>query len=145
MENNSSNRFNLENHKKKNLFSVPDQYFEELPLRIQSRINHSKSRHWYEGLSFNPLFKNASIALGIVLIVFGIYLFNQPSGEIPSASNSLANLPNDEVVEYLVNSPLAAMQVEELYDTEVTNTGFSEDEIVEQSDADEIEEIVIDL
>jgi hypothetical protein len=145
MENNSSNRFNLENYKKKDLFTVPDQYFKELPSRIQSRIDQSKSRRWYEDLTFNPLLKNLSIAFGVILITFGIYMFNKPSEQIPTSAASIAKLTNEEVVEYLVNNPSAAMQVEEYYEGEVTEAYYSEDEIVEHSDADEIEEIVIDL
>jgi hypothetical protein len=145
MENNSSNRFNLENHKKKDLFTVPDQYFEELPSRIQGRINQSKSRRWYEELAYNPLFRNASVALGMVLIVIGIYLFNKPAEQISSTTSSLSDLTNDEVVEYLVGNPYASVQIEELYEGDIINIEYSTEQIIEQSDADEIEEIVTDL
>jgi hypothetical protein len=145
MENNSSNRFNLENHKKKDLFTVPPQYFDELPSRIQSKINESKSRRWFQDFAFSPLIRNASVGIGIILVFFGLYFFNKSSEEVTTERVASINLPNEEVVDYLVNNPLAAMQVEEFFDAEIITTTFSEDEIVEQTDADDIEEIVVDL
>ena len=39
-------KMKLEDIKKKNIYTVPDKYFDQLPTRIQSRVNEQKPVSW---------------------------------------------------------------------------------------------------
>ena len=59
------NKINIDDLAKKNLFKVPDQYFEQLPAKIQLQLNPSqKNTGWLAFLTFNLLRK-----LSLLLIV----------------------------------------------------------------------------
>jgi len=80
MENNTNGkkRIRLEDLDKKNIYSVPESYFDKLPYSIQERI-HQKEITWFEKLKISPVryaIPAFSIILGLV-----IYLFLKPSGE----------------------------------------------------------------
>jgi hypothetical protein len=82
-------------------YSVPDRYFDELPSRIQNRIQ-GKARldgeySWFPGVSFPRL----RVALAsLVLVVTGslMVVLNQP---VPEAYASLENIQQGEVIRYL--------------------------------------------
>lgn len=80
MENktNGKKRIRLEDLDKKNIYSVPESYFDKLPYSIQERI-HQKEITWFEKLKINPV-RYAIPAFSIILSLV-IYLYLKPSGE----------------------------------------------------------------
>ena len=65
----------LEDIKKKNIYSVPDKYFDQLPTRIQSRVNEKKP---VSGLYLNwsLVYKVGAPALAMVFDIILFWHFN---------------------------------------------------------------------
>jgi hypothetical protein len=75
---NRKKKMSLEDLDKKNIYSVPEAYFDKLSYSIQERIQR-KETSWFEKLKVSP-FRYAIPAFSI-LICLGIYLLLKPSGE----------------------------------------------------------------
>jgi hypothetical protein len=80
MENdkNGKKKMSLEDLDKKNIYSVPEAYFDKLSYSIQERI-HPKEASWFEKMKVSPV--RYAIPAFSILICLGIYLLLKPSGE----------------------------------------------------------------
>ncbi|WP_421765624.1 hypothetical protein [Ekhidna sp.] len=87
-------KYKLDDIEKKKPFEVPEKYFEELPLKIQTRINEEKagSNPWKV-----PAWSLAMVASILLLITF-IFIIPE-SG--PDPEKLLAEVPQDELIAYL--------------------------------------------
>lgn len=84
----------LSDIEKKNQFEVPDGYFEDLPLRIQKRIESEQQRKQTIALPSWSLAMAASIAL----IIVSVYLLqNNPS----SSEDLLAEISEEDLIAYI--------------------------------------------
>jgi len=96
----------LEDIPKKNIFEVPEGYFEKLPGIIQSRVAKPVPTPWY----WTPAIK---FALPVVaLIAVGIFWFTSQSGE--TIEQQLAGIQTEQLIAYLDDGDL---QIEELAET----------------------------
>ncbi|OFX18582.1 MAG: hypothetical protein A2033_15000 [Bacteroidetes bacterium GWA2_31_9] len=101
----AKNILNEEN--KKNSFEVPVEYFDDLSLKIQNRIqnpNQVKANKFV----FKPIL---AYSLGVVLIlvmIFGLYKFS-------NSDKSIINLNNNEISELILNGDI------ELDDDQITD------------------------
>ena len=97
----------LNDENKKNSFEVPDEYFDDLSLKIQNRIqntNHVKVNKFI----FKPIL---AYSLGVVLIlvmIFGLYKFS-------NSDKSIINLNNNEISDLILNGDI------ELDDDQITD------------------------
>lgn len=87
----------LEDIPKKNIFQVPDGYFEKLPGVIQARVAKPEKAVW-----FVPVLKYALPVLAVV--VLGILWFSNPKGN--SFDEQLASIQTEQLIAYLDNSDL---------------------------------------
>ncbi|RAV99521.1 hypothetical protein [Pseudochryseolinea flava] len=116
----------LEDIPKKQVFEVPEGYFDSLPTRIQSRITGRKSSHAFSLASFSWKY-----ALPVVLLTAaGIFWFSQ-SGSSTNAENILASVETEDLVAYLEETDLSTDEI-------LTEIDFNAD------DANEIEQAVYD-
>ena len=118
----------LEDIPKKQVFEVPDGYFEKLPGIIQSRVTKtSVQEHW------SPFYRyGLRFALpAVLLLAFGIFWY-QHSQENNSAEGILASIQTEDLVAYLGESDLTT---EELLDEVHLN----------DDDANQIEESVYEF
>ena len=118
----------LEDIPKKQVFEVPDGYFEKLPGIIQSRMTEtSVKEHW------SPFYRyGLRFALpAVLLLAFGIFWY-QHSQENKSAEGILASIQTEDLVAYLGESDLTT---EELLDEVHLN----------DDDANQIEESVYEF
>ena len=95
--------FKLENLPKHNVYKVPENYFDRLPMRVMERTASAgkQEQAWLPSL-WKPV--RLAIAPLILLLVFvGVYFFNmeEPHQPQPYAMSSLAE---QEIVHYLNNS-----------------------------------------
>jgi hypothetical protein len=94
---------NLENIPKKEIFNVPDGYFDSLPLKIQARISSEKA-------TAQPGFfvrYQLQYALPVIaLLSIGIYWFAAPSDN-KDPETILASVQTEELVAYLSDSELS--------------------------------------
>lgn len=97
----------LEDINKKNIHQVPDKYFDELPLKIQSRIQQeSVSKTWV----FTYGLRYALPAL--LLLIVSIYLITQPKVN-ESPEQLLAEVSTEELISYLEASDITTEEIME--------------------------------
>ncbi len=109
----------LEDIPKKNIFEVPEGYFEKLPGIIQARVAKPESAKWY----WSPTIKFALPVLALVAI--GLVWFTTQSGG--SFEQQLAEIQTEQLIAYLDDGDL---NMDELAET-VT---WSEIDLIELED-----------
>jgi hypothetical protein len=99
-------KYNWDNLPKRNIYKVPEDYFERLPSRIMKRCEQPEvvARPSWFGLVFSPVrVAMATLVLGGALIT-GIIAWDQPSPDSSSPDISLAEISNEEIMQYLLAS-----------------------------------------
>lgn len=95
---------NLENIPKKNIFEVPDGYFDHLPMKVQERIGASAQRQragWFPALKY---------ALPVILLAgFGIFWYqvNKPM----AVEEELARIQSDQLSLFLEDESLSTEEL----------------------------------
>ncbi len=110
----------LEDIPKKNIFEVPEGYFEKLPGIIQSRVTKPEVTPW-----FAPIWKFALPVLALVTV--GIFWFNSQSDI--SIEQQLADIQTEQLIAYLD-------------DGDLTMDDLAETVTWSETDLDELEEKV---
>ena len=94
---------NLENIPKKNVFEVPEGYFDRLPGIIQTRVaTEKKESFWVFDLRY--ILKYALPVLAIVVVSF--FFWSNPAGQ--SVEDSLASVDSASLVAYLEDSDISS-------------------------------------
>src|SRR5687767_9663090 len=88
----------LEDIPKKQIFEVPEGYFEKLPSIIQSRVTGKESEIKSRWTVYRYAFRYALPA--VVIFAAGLFWFN-PSGTEKNAETILASLETQDLVAYL--------------------------------------------
>lgn len=99
----------IENLRKENIFKVPENYFNDLPMRIQAQtsgktkvvplISWSKQRTW------------ASIAACSIIGILGYFTLMPQQDSL--GSESLAGVQNQEIISYLIQENINQSDVAE--------------------------------
>lgn len=115
----------LEDIKKKNIYSVPDKYFDRLPEIIQSRVNEKKP---VLGLSLNwsLAFKVAAPALALVLILFYFGISTTDNSTL-SSDELLAQVSADDLIAYLGTTDITIDEILEELDLSNIELDFYEE------------------
>jgi hypothetical protein len=151
MNGNKKNNYKLEDHKRKDLFTVPDQYFELLPQRIQNRIVHDSATSWYSRLLSKPSLRIGSAFAVILLLVTSVFLFKDNPENTSSSPMSVASFAEVDVYEYLIENELYSdAEIINAVENEMVESGISyttneEEEVLEALDPYEVEELIIEL
>ncbi len=127
-------KFQINDLKKENILKVPEGYFDDLPMRIQSRIEQPKSIWEHSTLSFS--IKYALPAITIILIAYFGFL-RSPS--IPEYEAILNEISTEEIVNYLAYSDVTTDEMLDNFDLEMLSmeiTG-SDDILFEDNDIDD--------
>lgn len=118
----------LEDIPKKQVFEVPDGYFEKLPGIIQSRVaKPGEEQSWWSAYRYSFRFAVPAI----VLLVAGIFWYNY-SPEDQSAESILASVQTEDLVAYLG-------------ETDLTTEELLDDVELNDEDASRIEESVYEF
>ena len=86
-------KYKLDDIDKKETLKVPEGYFEDLPMKIQQRISQEEKPQGFSVPSW-------SLALAASLLLIVTFVFILPEAE-PSAEELLAEISQEEIVEYL--------------------------------------------
>ena len=115
----------LEDIPKKDIFNVPEGYFDKLPNTIQARIASQKNAlNWS-----NPWMVTLKYAVPVVvLIVAGILWFAKP---VEDAETILASVQTEDLVAYLDDSDLTTDDVLESVDFNADDVDQIENEVYE--------------
>ena len=103
----------LEDINKKNIYSVPDKYFDRLPGRVQARIEAKKPREIFT-LNWSLTYKVAAPALAMVMLVL-FFWFDGPA-KSQSAESLLAQIDTDDLVAYLQTTHITTEEIIESID-----------------------------
>ena len=127
----------LEDIKKKNVYTVPDRYFEELPGKIQERVSEKKPGFIFS-LNWKLAFQVASPVLAVLLLIFYFGIGTQSSSL--SAEELLAEVTTEDVIAYLETTDLSADEIIEELDLSTVDLDFTEEgpimEDLEMNDQD---------
>jgi len=131
----------LEDIKKKNIYAVPDKYFDQLPRKIQSRIHEKQPISWLSW-NWNLSYKLAIPVTAIILMVFYFGNFNRQTQQ--DASTILAEVSTEDIIAYLDFADLTTEEIVEVIDiNDIEFELYENSPIIE--DLDEIDEDEIDL
>lgn len=125
----------LEDIEKKNIYKVPDKYFDQLPMRIQARTAEKKPSTGFT-FRWNFALKVATPAFALILILI---LFGIPgSKESLSADEILAQVSTEDVIAYLEISDITTDEIIEVLDLSDLELNFEDDDPLnlELEDAD---------
>lgn len=102
---------NLENIPKKNIFEVPDGYFDKLPSSIQARLESDSPKR-----EPKPYFRYAlQYALPVVLVVVAaIFIFKPKSA---SVEDLLATVSTEQLIAYLDEIDVNTLTTDELIES----------------------------
>ncbi len=79
--------------KKSRPFSVPEGYFDDLPMKIQDRIQEEKKEVWIK----TPALRLAFAVAAMLVIVMSIVFINQTT----TPEDLLADIPEEELLAYI--------------------------------------------
>ena len=92
---------------KKQIFTVPDGYFEDLPMRIQARIQTPESKSsWIPEFNLALKFALPVILIGVILVIVWVNL--------PRTEDALANLdavPTEQLLAYLEADEISTEEI----------------------------------
>ncbi len=133
----------LEDITKKNIFKVPDEYFDDLPMRIQSRIDEEKTAV-HPGFDRGLIWKIAAPALAAILMIF--FFINRPeSDQVQSPEELLSQVSTEDVIAYLEMTDITTDDIIEEIDFSDINMEFDEGVILDlQLDEEEIDVLLDD-
>lgn len=133
-------KYRLEDIKKNRVFTAPPEgYFDKLPGVIQSKTAHKASRstktYWIGVLRVLP----AAAALVLIMFYAGVF----ETRETPSVEDLLAEVSNEEIIDYLSSIDLSTEEILEEVDINELSLDFQESqnlmESLELDDADLID------
>jgi len=133
----------LDNINRENIFSVPDSYFEDLPTRIQSKVNQSpKEFVFFRGLRLFSL----RYALPAIALLVGVWFFMPKETDIapasmPATENLLSDISLEEIESYVSENDFSVTEIIDLAHENEVSIQFSQDKTEEE----EFFEIDIDL
>lgn len=96
MENNLEER---QTFSKRNIFTVPEGYFETLETRIHQRTRGNKNSLWF-------LFKENSLKLYIAAATLALAIFLWPASETSNPEQLLAEISDEQLARYLEENTL---------------------------------------
>jgi hypothetical protein len=104
----------LEDIKKKNIYTVPDKYFDQLPTRIQSRVNDKKPVLGVR-LNWKLALKVTVPVVAVVMILFYFGIATMKNSTL-SSEELLAQVSTDDLIAYLETTDITADEIIEEVD-----------------------------
>lgn len=125
----------LEDIGKKEIFTVPDKYFDELPGIIQARISPAPQRQIAYGWKW-------AVAVSMAcLLVAGIFVF-WPTTQQQSPDQILAAVPTQDLILYITNSDITTEELLDYLDLAADDISGIEDASLEDIHGADLEEWV---
>jgi len=125
----------LNDSHKKNIYKVPDGYFDELPQIIQTRIAEQNSKANHVWLSYGLKY---ALPIVLLIIVFTLSVINFNKPETPE--ELLAEVSTEELILYLEESDITTEELIETVDYESMDLEFdNETDIINDSDINDKE------
>ena len=97
-------KYKLDDIEKKKVFDVPEGYFEDLPMKIQKRIESESTS------KMAIAWPKWSVALAASLPLIAVFLFVIPSNDV-NAEDLLASVTQEELIAYLDEIELEEFEI----------------------------------
>ena len=115
----------LDDIKKKNIYTVPNKYFDQLPMRIQSRVNEKKPvfgvhLNWKLALKITT----PAIAVVMILLYFGIATVRNST---LTSDELLTQVSTDDLIAYLETTDITTDEIIEEMDFSTIDLEFYEE------------------
>jgi len=107
--------------KKRQPYEVPPNYFEDLPMKIQQRIETSQKTRW--NWIFSPTFRLAASITAVLVVVLSITLFYQND----TAEDLLSSVTEDELIAYIDLMALEEDEILTAFENTIQVMDFSEE------------------
>ena len=132
----------LEDIPKKQIFEVPEGYFEKLPGIIQSRVSqHHEKKAWWLVYSYGLRYALPAV----IILVAVIFWFKRPGTEA-SAENMLASIQTEDLITYLNDGDLTTDELLEDVELSAEDVSSIEESVYSsQFDDSDIEEILNEI
>lgn len=104
----------LEDIHKENIFKVPDNYFEDLPGRLEQRIAEDR-----KSIKLIPVRKIINWAAAAAILVFGLYGITRLGDQPLTVDQILSEVPTEELIDYLVESDMSTEELLENIDISI--------------------------
>ncbi len=125
----------LDDIPKKNVFSTPDGYFDNLPGIIQARIAKKEKVHSPVG-TFSMALRYAIPVLAIGIVLF--FVFRQTDEMTSNPERLLAEVSAEELTNYLVDSDFSTEELLDMVDLDVVDINALNEEILTPGIDDEM-------
>ncbi len=134
----------LDDIDKKNIYNVPEGYFDELPGIIQSRITKKEQKPVFSWSQ--PVFKLALPAI-LVLMIAGYFAFFNEGVDSKSAAEILAEVETEHLIDYLAFSEMTTEEILEGVDLNDIELEFGNPELdlLEEDELDDLEGLMDDF
>lgn len=128
----------LEDIPKKQIFEVPEGYFEKLPGIIQSRVVKPQlERSWWFTYRYSLRFALPAV----ILLAAGIFWFNSSQTDL-NAENILASIQTEDLITYLDEADLTTEELLEHVELDAEDVSTIEESVYEFQFSDsDLEEI----
>lgn len=141
-------KISIEDLEKKQVFKVPDGYFEQLPELIRDNVQVQKP-----GFSLFPFPAVARYGMALIslcLIVVAGYFLNKPAARQVPPEQILSQVSGKEIIQYLQQTELSQYDLVEkateadiiLENKALEEVDISQDMILEEYDPELIEELI---
>lgn len=122
-------KYKLNDIDKKEMFKVPDGYFEDLPMKIQERLSLETKPQKFRIPSW-------SLALAASLLLLLTFVFILPNGD-PTAEELLAEVSQDEIVAYLDQIELDEYDIASAIGDEADALEFEDTDVLDGLDLED--------
>lgn len=130
-------KMKLQDIDKKEIFKVPDRYFEELPGRIQDRI-HKKQPEYQWMPVLNRAVKYAIPALAVLFVVLYFTIYDRAVPQDKSYEAILEEVSTDNIITYLEYQDITTEEIIENIDVSAIDFEINEDaELFNEEEMDE--------
>jgi hypothetical protein len=110
-------------------FSVPEGYFDDLPMKIQSRIQTEKKETWIHSPSFKVAFSVAAMMIIVMTIIF--------LNKAISPEEMLADISEVELLAYIDNMQIEESDILNVFNEDVEDIDFFDTEGIESLELEE--------
>ena len=141
-------KIKLDDLEKKQVFSVPEGYFEELPGQVSHKLTQTQRRPLWIML---PFFRyGAAIASICLIILIGYFKTTSPGSELVQPEAILAQVSGQEIVLYLQQNEISQYELVEraseanivIEENALKDLEINQELLLEETDPELIEEFI---
>jgi len=102
------NPIKLDEIPKRNIFTTPEGYFDELPSIIQARTKEKES------ILSHPVFVGSlKYAIPMMLIIIAVAIWKQPDSQL-ATEQLLSEISTEEIIDYMQDSEMTSYELVEI-------------------------------